>query len=128
MRLLLDTHALIWVVREPHRLSAHASQIIASPANNIWVSAATAWEIAIKFHLGKLIFDPGYLHDFDGRLLASAYMPLPVTSRHATAGAALTSSHTDPFDRVIAAQALLEGLTVVTVDRAISDLGAQVVW
>lgn len=128
MRLLLDTHALIWIVADAKRVSAEVGALVHDPATTVFVSAATGWEIATKVRLGKLRFDPAFLSDFENRIRALAFTSLAVTATHAVAAGARVYDHRDPFDRLIAAQAVAEGLTVATVDRAIADLGASVVW
>lgn len=128
MRLLLDTHVLIWLRRDPDRLSKNVRELIEASANDIFVSAATAWEIAIKHRLGKLEFDAEMLDDFDARIRDMGFEPLAITSEHSIAGARLTGAHRDPFDRMLAGQAMAEGLVVVSLDPAIASLGVPTVW
>ena len=92
------------------------------------VSAASAWEISVKQRIGKLAFDDSILGDFDTQIRSLAFEPLPMTATHAIAGARLPGSHKDPFDRMLAGQALAERLMVVTADPAIAGLGARVMW
>ena len=111
MRLLLDTHALLWwIAGEP--LGDAASDAIADPGNSVAVSAATAWEIAIKRSLGKLRFDV----DLEHELRINGFSPLAVTVGHALRAGALEAHHRDPFDRMLVAQAQLEERTIVTRD------------
>jgi PIN domain nuclease of toxin-antitoxin system len=128
VRLLLDTHVLIWTVNEPARMPRNIELLIKSAANQVFISAATPWEISIKLHIGKLAFDQQFLADFDARIRALAFTPLPISSAHAVAAGELPGRHKDPFDRMIVAQAGIEQLAVVTRDAAIAGLGAQVVW
>ena len=128
MRLLIDTHVLIWTFHDQSQISRNAELLIKSTANNVFVSAATAWEIAIKVRSGKLSFDRQFLADFDARVRALAFEPLHVTSAHAVTAGMLPGRHKDPFDRLLVAQAQVEQLAVVTRDPAIAVLGAQVVW
>ena len=128
MRLLLDTHVLIWLVNEPARLSPTVTAAIKNPSSEVFVSAASAWEIATKVRLGKLAFDAAFLDDFDARLKALAFAPLLVTSAHAVAGTRLTGRHGDPFDRMLVGQALAEGLDLATADPLLAALGARVLW
>ena len=128
MRLLLDTHTLFWIVRDPKKVSAQVTSIMKSETSEVFVSAATAWEIATKVRKGKLAFDPAFLDTFDDHLRGHGFEPLTITSAHASAGGRLNGAHGDPFDRMLAAQAMIEGLTVATVDAAIAALGAKVVW
>ncbi|MGA3134974.1 MAG: type II toxin-antitoxin system VapC family toxin [Terracidiphilus sp.] len=115
MKLLLDTHAFLWWDSNDARLPAGLHSAIASPANEVFVSAATVWEIAIKRALGKLIF---------GRALGKAiadygFTALSVTVEQAERAGTLPQLHRDPFDRLLVAQAQLEGLILVTVDEQI---------
>lgn len=111
MRLLLDTHVVLrWL--SGRELSTAATTAISDPANDIWVSAASAWEIAIKRAVGKLVFD-GSISEAQEE---SGFMALSVTVRHAQTAGALPLHHQDPFDRMLVAQALSEKLTVVTRD------------
>lgn len=115
MKLLLDTHLLLWAAGEPHRLSADARALIDTPANELFFSAASLWEIAIKRGLGR--------DDFrvDARLLRrglldNGYSELPIGSEHAVAIDSLPPLHRDPFDRLLVAQATVEGITLLTSD------------
>lgn len=111
MRLLLDTHILLWAVLDDPRLSAGMRGKIAG-AEAIYVSAATVWEVSIKSGLGKLDV-PADLFD---RALAAGAQPLPITWTHARAIQGLPPHHADPFDRLLIAQARCEGLSLVSVD------------
>lgn len=128
MRLLLDTHVLIWLRREPHRLSRYARELIADGGNDIFISAATAWEIAIKHQLGKLDFDTAVLEQFDAHVRDMGFEPLAITASHAIAGAQLPGAHRDPFDRVLAGQAIVERLALVSQDPGIASLGVPLTW
>ena len=112
MRLLLDTHVLLWWLAD-RDLSADARATIGDPATDVFVSAATAWEISTKKALGKLKAPD----DLATQLEANAFTPLPISVDHAIAAGALPRHHDDPFDRMLIAQASLEGLTVVTRDE-----------
>lgn len=113
MRLLLDTHALLWALDDPAALSAEARSAIEDGANEVFVSAASVWEIAIKRALGKLEMPDGLLE----AMRAAALQPLPITVDHAWVAGMLPRHHNDPFDRMLVAQAAAEGLTVVTRDQ-----------
>ena len=128
MRLLIDTHVLIWWTNDLAKLPQHVQDRMVDTTNQVFVSAATAWEIAIKVRSGKLTFDRQFLADFDNRIAALAFTPLPVASSHAVLAGLLTGQHKDPFDRLLAAQAQVEQLAVITRDKAIAALGAQVLW
>lgn len=119
MRLLLDSHALLWWLNDDTRLSLEARRAIADPESSVFVSAATVWEIAIKINAGKLR-TPG---PFDEALEASRFQTLPITARHALVAGQLPKVHGDPFDRMLIAQAQTESLTLVTRDRAIQEYG-----
>ena len=112
MNLLLDTHILLWWLADDPGLSEKQRSAIADPANVVYVSAASAWEIAIKKALGKLIAPS----DLGAALIASELEQLPITVTHAEAVGELPPHHRDPFDRMLIAQAGVEDLTVVTGD------------
>ncbi|MBC8091793.1 MAG: type II toxin-antitoxin system VapC family toxin [Pseudonocardia sp.] len=116
MRLLLDTHALLWWLGELPRLGAAARIEIGSPASEVHVSAVTATEISIKQAIGKLDAPD----DLPEQLSLNGFSELPLTVRHGLAVAELPLLHGDPFDRMLIAQARVEGLTLVTADRKIS--------
>ncbi len=115
MRLLLDTHALLWWLAD-EGLAADARAAIAAGDNQVLLSAASAWEIAIKRALGRLSAP----EDLLDQLAASGFDHLPIALRHALAVSDLPAHHRDPFDRMLIAQAMVEGLTVVTRDRRFS--------
>lgn len=127
--LLLDTHAVVWANAAPERLSATARSLISDPANPLVVSAASAWELAIKFRSGRFPAAEPLVRQFDsvrGRVGASE---LPITSAHAIRAGGLAWEHTDPFDRMLVAQALMEDLTLVTRDRAMRAVpGLLTAW
>ena len=127
-RLLLDTHALLWWWTGDGRLSAAAKAAIADEANEILVSAASAWEVATKHRLGKLAEVPGAAPRFAELVAADGFTPLPVDQRHALRAGAWPQEHRDPFDRMLAAQAELEGLTLVTCDSALAGFGCRQLW
>lgn len=115
MKLLLDTHLLLWAAGQPDRLSNEARTLIDSPVNELYFSAASIWEVVIKSGLGRDDFRA------DARvlrrgLLDNAYAELPVGSEHAIAIDGLPAIHKDPFDRILIAQAQVEGITLLTVD------------
>ena len=113
MRLILDTHVLLWWLNNNKPLSEEASQLIRDSNNLVFVSAATAWEISIKKALGKLEA-PDNLED---ALLANRFQSLPITVPHALLAGQLPPHHDDPFDRLLVAQSKIEGLTLVTRDQ-----------
>ena len=123
MKLLLDTHVFLWWRENNPRLSREARKAIAT-AELVFVSAASAWEIAIKSGTGRLRLD-GSVEDW---VEASGFTRLPVHFRHAAALAGLPAHHRDPFDRMLIAQASTEGLVLVTGDRRFEQYGAPVIW
>ena len=116
MTLLLDTHVLLWWLEDPSKLSKQAKKAIQDGTNRVYVSAAVAWEIAIKRALGKLDAPD----DLEEIMNANRFMSLPVTIPHALAVLALPDYHRDPFDRMLIAQALHEGFRLVTRDQEIA--------
>ncbi len=119
MRLLLDTHLFLWAMANDVRLPVQARELMLE-ADEVSVSAASIWEIAIKTRIGKLKADAGYLAEI---MAASGFVELPVTARHAARVAYLPDHHTDPFDRLLIAQAAAEPLLLVTVDRQLAAYG-----
>ena len=119
MTLLLDTHLLLWAAGQPERLPAEARRLLDDPDNTLLFSAASLWEIAVKHTLGRADFraEPRVLRR---RLMDSGYVELPVTADHAVNIDALESFHRDPFDRLLLAQALAEGVTLLTVDEKLA--------
>jgi PIN domain nuclease of toxin-antitoxin system len=120
MKLLLDTHLLLWAAGEPERLSTGARALIDDPANELFFSPASLWEIVIKRRLGR--------HDFtvDARLLRrglldNGYNELPIISDHVVALESLPALHKDPFDRILVAQATAEGITLLTTDSLVAQ-------
>jgi PIN domain nuclease of toxin-antitoxin system len=121
MNLLLDTHILLWWLADPMRLSAASRRAIRDTANKVYVSAAVAWEIAIKRILGKLE-SPDNL---DEVMAQNGFQPLSITIAHAMAVRSLPMHHRDPFDRMLIAQALQEGLQLVSRDSQFSAYGVS---
>lgn len=120
MKLLLDTHLLLWAAGDPGRLSATATALISEPENELFFSAASLWEIAIKHSLGRPDFK------VDARvlrrgLLDNGYSELPIGSEHAVAIGSLPDIHKDPFDRILVAQATVEGITLLTADGLVAQ-------
>lgn len=115
MKLLLDTHAFLWWDSKDVRLPESLRSAIASPRNNVVISAATVWEIAIKRALGKLIFGQPVGNSIE----KYGFLSIPITVEHAERAGGLPQLHRDPFDRLLVAQAQLEGLVLVTVDDQI---------
>ena len=127
-QLLLDTHVLLWALGEPEKLSRRAKKAIESAEDDLLVSAASAWEIATKFRLGKLPMAAELVRTYAASLAQLRASEIPITSAHALRAGGMAGDHRDPFDRVIAAQALSEKLTLVTADPIFSQLGVAVTW
>ena len=123
MRLLVDTHLLLWWVAG-RRLAREAAALIEDPQNQVFASAASIWEIAIKAGLGRIDVDPG---EFVRTLESGGFTALPITSRHAVAVAELPEIHRDPFDRLLVAQSRVEQMSLLTHDKVLSGYGALVV-
>lgn len=117
MNLLLDTHVLLWALAGDKRMRPAARRVIEDTANTVYVSAATAWEIAIKAGLGRVRIPPNVAKWFPDELERSQFLALPITIPHALAVERLPRHHDDPFDRLLVAQAKTESLTLVTHDR-----------
>lgn len=120
MKLLLDTHLLLWAAGDPDRLSAVACALIGAPENELWFSAASVWEIAIKRGLGREDFQVNPRLLCRG-LLDNGYRELLVGSAHAVAIDSLPPLHKDPFDRLLVAQAMVEGITLLTADASVAQ-------
>ena len=117
MRLLLDTHVLLWAASQPDRLRAEALEILQNPEHEPAYSVAALWEIAVKNNTRRsLRLDPGHLRR---RLLENGYEELPILAEHALAVSRLPRLHGDPFDRILIAQAMVEDRVLVTADRTI---------
>ncbi len=123
MKLILDTHVALWWFDDPGLLSEAAREAIAEPVNEVYVSAVTAWEVAIKRGLGKLQAP----NDLVGEIRACGFLTLAITIDHALATEHLPSHHRDPFDRMLIAQAQLEGAAIVTRDPMFSLYGVPVI-
>jgi PIN domain nuclease of toxin-antitoxin system len=120
MKLLLDTHLLLWAAGNPDRLSDAARSLIENPENELLFSAASLWEVAIKRGLGRDDFQ------VDARLLRrglldNTYSELPIVSDHVVATESLPPIHKDPFDRILVAQAIVEGITLLTTDSLVAQ-------
>jgi PIN domain nuclease of toxin-antitoxin system len=125
MNLLIDTHLILWAAGDPDQLSNEARQLLIDDANELYFSAASLWEVTIKRTLGRSDFqiDPRRLW----RLLpVNGYRELAITGEHAIAVETLPLLHKDPFDRLLLAQARVEGMTLLTVDRQLGEYGAPV--
>lgn len=128
MRLLLDTHALLWWFTDDERLSAQTRALIADEKNEIFVSAASAWEIATKQRMGKLDEVPQAVSHFTKLVAADGFIPLPITHLHSLRAGGYEVAHRDPFDRMLVAQSELESLALVTRDPAFEAFSNETIW
>lgn len=128
MRLLLDTHTLLWLAHQPQKLSPEAATALADEGNEVWVSAVSAMEIATKHRKGMLEYDTSLAVRFVEEVTAQHMRPLSVTCEHAQRAGALKAAHKDPWDRLLAAQAQIEGLTLVSDDRQMKTFGIELYW
>jgi PIN domain nuclease of toxin-antitoxin system len=127
-RLLLDSHAFFWFVDGDSRLSAGACEAIQDPGNTVYVSAVTAWEITSKFRLGKWPGAQALASDLVGIMSDLCFEPLPLSLAHARHAGTLHNPHRDPFDRMLAAQAEIEDIPLVTADPAFGSFNVRILW
>ncbi|MCE7869594.1 type II toxin-antitoxin system VapC family toxin [bacterium CPR1] len=128
MSYLLDTHAWLWARSNSSQLGPKTRVLLGSPRARIFLSAVAAWEIAIKWRLGKLELPRHPLEMVQDSLTANALTPLPVKFEHACLVADLADHHQDPFDRLLVAQAIVEGLELITSDAILSLYPIRVHW
>lgn len=128
MRVLLDTHTLLWAVLSPKSLSRRAATVIANSANEILVSAASAWEIATKVRIGKLRGAEALAHDFLDVMEVAGYSLLSIDAATALRAGRLACLHRDPFDRVLAAQALAGDIPILSADEQLDSFGIRRLW
>jgi PIN domain nuclease of toxin-antitoxin system len=126
MKLLLDTHVILWAAGDPEKLSESARSLLAAPENSLFFSAASIWEIVIKLGLGRKDFrvDPYRLRKM---LVLHGYTELPITAEHALRVDTLPALHKDPFDRILLAQARSEGMSLVTADASVAQYHDSIV-
>jgi PIN domain nuclease of toxin-antitoxin system len=128
MRVLLDTHAFVRFELEDPQLSEIGRGTIADASNDVLVSAATAYEIGLKASLGRLTLPEPAETYVPSRIALEGFEPLPIDVRHAARAAALPGIHGDPFDRLLVAQAQIEGIPIVTADPAIARYDVETIW
>jgi PIN domain nuclease of toxin-antitoxin system len=128
MRLLLDTHTLLWCFNDASDLSSRARRLVEDGSNEILVSAASAWEIATKVRLGKLPTGEILIGEFERYLDQLGFEALPISLRHAIRAGRLPGSHRDPFDRMLIAQAEGESLPIISNDRIFDTYHVQRIW
>ena len=128
MRVLVDTHVLIWAGLEPARIGRRAATLLADRSNEVFVSAASAWEVATKVRLGKLPGAELLERDFVDSVQDAGYTLLSITTAHALRAGRLSGDHRDPFDRMIAAQALAEDIPILSADAKLDSFGITRIW
>jgi PIN domain nuclease of toxin-antitoxin system len=128
LKLLLDTHAVLWWFLDDPALSRLADAAIADGDSQVFVSAVSAFEIAIKFRLGKLPRASGLVANFQQMVAAYGFTPLNVSAEHGLAAGTLAINHRDPFDRLLMAQAIVEDLVLVSNERLFEAAGVQRLW
>ncbi len=130
LRLLLDTHVFIWVggPDAERLLSTNVRRAVEDPSTEILISAASAWEIATKHRLGRLEAGGRMVREWGRALTSLGASDLPITSEHGLLAGGFDAPNRDPFDRILAAQAIVEGARLVTTDRAMDGFGAELLW
>ena len=128
MRLLLDTHALIWWLMDDRRLPRATHDAIADGSNSIFVSAASAWEIATKHRIGKLTGASEIVADLDAVISGQGFKELSITVKHGRAAGNLPGAHRDPFDRMLIAQAMIDQMILVSNEQLFDAYGVQRLW
>jgi PIN domain nuclease of toxin-antitoxin system len=128
MDLILDTHALVWVLKAHERIGTKQTARIEDPANRIFVSPVSVYEIANKHRIGRMPDAEAILKLAEENFAAFDWLHLPISVQHARLAGSISNSHRDPFDRLLAAQSIIENVPVMTVDTAIGELGAKIVW
>jgi PIN domain nuclease of toxin-antitoxin system len=128
VRILLDTHCWLWMLVAPDRFSETARRLIEDPASELLLSAASSWEIAIKYELGKLPLPEPPARYVPARMQASGITSLPVEHAHALHVAELPGHHRDPFDRLLVSQAILEKLVLLTADPQLEPYEVRLQW
>lgn len=128
MKLLLDTHIFLWANSEAERLSLTVKSLLSSGEHELYLSMASPWEIQIKHQLGKLVLAKPIAELVNINRLENNTQLLPIELAHISYLAQLPQHHKDPFDRIIIAQAIIEDLAVVTVDKSFADYPVQVIW
>jgi PIN domain nuclease of toxin-antitoxin system len=128
VKLLLDTECWLWSLASPERLGEEARALLADGGHEVYLSAASSWEIAIKAALGKLVLPEPPEQYVPRRMAAQGLRALPIEHAHALRVYALPQHHRDPFDRLLVAQAQLESLTLMTSDRAMAAYDVPILW
>jgi PIN domain nuclease of toxin-antitoxin system len=125
---LLDSHVLLWWWFDPDRLSGPVQALLVDPGTTVLVSAATVWELSLKHQQGKLPELEQAIGDLAGLLQTDGFQPLPIALAHGVRAGAYSQPHRDPFDRMLAAQAELERLVLLTADPQLSSFPCRTLW
>lgn len=128
MKLLLDTHTLLWFITANTKLSANAQVLIEDPANEKLVSIVSIWEIAIKHSLGRLVLSDKFENLFPEQLVINGFDELPIKNKHFYEFIKLPQHHSDPFDRLLISQAISEKIHIVSADSAFKDYSVNLLW
>jgi PIN domain nuclease of toxin-antitoxin system len=128
MKLLLDAHTFLWWITDNPRLSGRAREIISDGDNELFLSAATGWEIAIKFQIGRLKLPGEPIRFILEQMRINAIQSLPIQMSHALHVSTLPQHHRDPFDRLLIATAQLEGLPILSSDHQLANYQVEVIW
>lgn len=128
MKILLDSHALVWYLNGDRRLSRKAREITDDSESEVFISAVCAWEIAVKVNRGRWPEAVQIADSLQEITMAQAFEALPITIDHARVAGFLSGRHHDPFDRMLAAQSQIEGMPIVTADSAFREFGTPVIW
>ncbi len=128
MKLALDSHAFFWWMTDHPRLTHTARAAIEDPDNEVYASAAIAWEMATKVWLGKWLDARNVAENFEEAVARNRFTPLPISPAHARVAGFLEGRHGDPFDRILAAQSQVEAMPLVTADPVFKAFGTKVVW
>jgi PIN domain nuclease of toxin-antitoxin system len=128
VRYLLDTHVVLWAAFRKELLSERARHLLLSEQDEILVSAASAWEIATKFRLGRLPMARVLAEDFVAKVTGAGYLLIPISVEHALRAGRMTGEHKDPFDRMLAAQAIHEDISLISNDTQLDGFGVRREW
>ncbi len=127
-KVLLDTHTLLWWWSSPKKLSSRVLHLIENESVDVFISAASAWEISTKTRLGKLPIGNSIIPQWQLRLEEDSFLPLNITPSHSLLAGSLESDHRDPFDRMLASQSIIEIIPLLSRDNAIDSLGVNRIW
>jgi PIN domain nuclease of toxin-antitoxin system len=128
MKVLLDTHAYLWLISDDHRLSGNARQTFLNTENSLYFSAASLWEICIKKSLGKISLKEGWFRTIQEEMEINTIQWLPIEMTHCAGAAELPFHHRDPFDRMLIAQAIAEEMKLMSRDDRLSKYAIELIW